>query len=184
MADGAGMYRVGPLLAPALQRWNTARVLEERGGYEAFNNDSLSFEDIYVAEGLRRPDITLHQYNSHEDHVGRRFLSLLGVPPELTVSEHLAKAHRYIREHIDNFRTYTVGGRQENIIGGFFDGILAKGNERRGRPLALDRFYYYRVGDVSFRDWFADMAAGVPVEDVHCDPCDVQEYVEPVGSGG
>jgi hypothetical protein len=179
-ADGAGMYHVGPaLLSPLLESWGTEHVLESRGGYGQVDIGNFSFEDIYVTEALRHPEITLHQYNSHEDEIGRLFLTLLGAPKEATVTEYRERGHQYIRSHIDNFRTYTAGGDHENVMGGYFDGVLSKMNQRHGRPLALDRFYHYRVGDVAFVNWFSDIATARPVDDVACDPCDKPEYVTP-----
>ena len=179
-ADGAGAYHAGSArLQPLFESWDTEKVLANRGGYENFNAGNFSFEDLYIEESKRHPNLVFHQYNSYEDEIGRRFMTLLGIPEGEHVTPYREQGHKYIRDNIENFRTYTAGGQRENIIGGYYDGILSRNNVRKGKPLALDRFYHYRIDDLSFRDWFASIALGEPVADMHCTQCDMPEYVLP-----
>lgn len=174
-ADGAGAYRAGDKLAPFFENHGTLDVLAEVGGYEGFTTETLSFEDFYVVESGKHPEITYHQYNTVEDHIAYKFLGIMGIV-DTPLTELREAAHAYIRRHTDRFRTYTAWGDQENVMGGYFDGVLAQGNENNGRPYALDRFYTYQVNGIRFRDWFAAIAAGESVDDVHCTDCVTPEY--------
>jgi len=93
------------------------------------------------------------------------------------VPANLDAAHAYIRAKVSNFRTYTSWGRDEAIIGGYYDAVLAKNAlDNRGRPYVLDRFYTRQTNGVRFLDWFTAAVTGAPVEDVACVDCETPEY--------
>ena len=67
--------------------------------------------------------INFHQLNIANDYTQEYFLRGIGVENP-NVHERINKAHAYINAKVPNFRTFTIGGRAENIIGGYFDGFL------------------------------------------------------------
>ena len=174
-ADGGGAYRVGEKLAPLFQSWGTVNVLKKVRGFEDLSMDGLSLEDLYIRAAELHPEIIFHQYNQRRDDVQALFMRLMGVDTP-DVPANLDDAHAYIRAKVPNFRAYIDWGRDEGIIGGYYDAVLAKNAlDNRGRPYALDRFYTRRTNGVRFLDWFAAAVTGKPVEDVACVDCETPE---------
>jgi hypothetical protein len=175
-ADGAGAYRVGEKLAPLLRSWGTANVLKKVKGFEDLSIDGLSWEDLYIRAAELHPEITFHQYNERHDEVQGLFLKLMGVEAP-DIAANLDAAHAYVRAKVSNFRTYTSWGRDEAIIGGYYDAVLAiNALDNRGRPHVLDRFYTRQTNGVRFLDWFAAAVTGKPVEDVACVDSETPEH--------
>jgi len=175
-ADGGGAYRVGEKLTPLLKSWGTANVLRRVGGFDDLSIDGLSWEDLYTRAAELHPEITFHQYNERHDDVQGLFLKFMGVnAPD--VAANLDDAHAYIRAKVANFRTYTSWGRDEAIIGGYYDAVPAiNALDNRGRPHVLDRFYTRQTNGVRFLDWFTAAVTGNPVEDVACVHCETPEH--------
>ncbi|HET9955270.1 MAG TPA: pectin acetylesterase-family hydrolase [Polyangiaceae bacterium] len=174
--DGAGAYRVGERLEPLFESWGIANALKNIVGFEDMRVDGLSLEDLYIRAAELHPDIIFHQYNERHDAIQALFMRLMGVDSP-DVPANLDDAHAYIRAHVSNFRTYTSWGHDEGIIGGYYDGVLAKNAlENRGRPYVLDRLYTYQTNGVRFLDWFTAAVRGQPVEDVTCEDCETPEY--------
>jgi hypothetical protein len=93
------------------------------------------------------------------------------------VPANLDDAHAYVRADVSNFRTYISWGRDEGVIGGYYDAVLARNAlDNRGRPYVLDRLYTYQTRGVRFLDWFTAAITGKPVEDVMCEDCETPEY--------
>lgn len=167
-ADGGGAYRVGEKLAPLFKSWGTANLLRRVKGFEDLSIEGLSMEDLYIRAGELHPDITFHQYNERHDGVQALFMRLMGVDAP-DVPANLDDAHAYIRAKIANFRTYTSWGRDEAIIGGYYDAVLAANAlDNRGRPYVLDRFYTRQTNGVRFLDWFTAAMTGQLVDNVAC----------------
>lgn len=175
-ADGGGAYRVGEKLAPLFKSWGIASVLTRVEGFEDLSVDGLTFEALYVRAAKLHPEITFHQYNEKHDEVQALFMRLIGVASP-NVPANLDNAHTYIRAHVPNFRTYTSWGRDEGIIGGYYDAVLAKNAlDNRGRPHVLDRFYTRQTNGVRFLDWFTAAITGKPVENVTCKDGETPEH--------
>lgn len=175
-ADGGGAYRVGDKLAPLLKSWGTANALSRVEGFEDLSIDGLSWEDLYIRAAELHPDITFHQYNERRDEVQALFMRLMGVAAP-DVPANLDEAHAYVRAKVPNFRTYTSWGRDEAIIGGYYDAVPAiNALDNRGRPHVLDRFYTRQTNGVRFLDWFTAAVTGQPVEDVACVDCETPEH--------
>lgn len=174
--DGGGAYRIGKQLGPLLKSWGTANVLEKVKGFDDLNIDGLSFEDLYIRAAKLHPNITFHQYNDRHDEVQALFMQIMGVDhPD--VPANLDDAHTYIRANVRNFRTYTSWGHDEAIIGGYYDGVLAKNAlDNRGHPYVLDKFYARQTNGVRFLDWFTAAVTGKAVQDVACKDCETPEY--------
>ena len=75
-----------------------------------------------------------------------------------------------------NFRTFTIGGGAENIIGGYFDGFLNESLVNNGKPYVVDRLYTYESNGVAVLDWINDAIAHKDVRNVTCVDCSVAEY--------
>lgn len=175
-ADGGGAYRAGEKLLPLFKSWGTGNVLKRISGFHDIEIEALSLEDLYVRAAELHPVITFHQYNERHDAVQGLFLQLMGINSP-NVAAIMDEAHAYIRDRISNFRTYTSWGRDEGILGGYYDAVLAMNAlDNRGRPYALDRFYTRQVNGVRFLDWFTAAINGDPVEDVACIDSATPEY--------
>ncbi|KAF4548189.1 Hypothetical protein D9617_31g064250 [Elsinoe fawcettii] len=175
-ADGGGAYRVGDKLAPLVQSWGTAKVLQRVVGFQDLDIDKLSLEDLYIRAAELHPEITFHQYNEKDDQIQALFMRLMGVTAP-DVLANLDDAHTHIRARIPNFRIYTSWGNDEGIIGGYYDAVLAKNAlDNRGRPHVLDRFYTRQVNGIRFLDWFTDAITGRHVQDVVCVDRRTPEY--------
>ncbi len=175
-ADGGGAYHLGDKLAPLFKAWGTENVLKRVEGFEDLRVAGLTIEDLYVRAAELNPDIVFHQYNERQDAVQAMFMQLLG-ERKPDVPAKLDEAHAYIRARVANFRTYTSWGRDEAIIGGYYDAVLAiNALDNRGRPHVLDRLYTRQTNGVRFLDWFTAAVTGRPVEDVACVDCETPEH--------
>ncbi len=150
LGDGSGGYRRGADTEAPSEVWGTLEVLAAAQPYVVDMPDTaFTFEHLYIATGLLHPQMTLAEYDAAEDDVQRRFLQLSGVA-EGTGLQQLVDANRAdIEAKVDRFRSFTAGGETHTILG-------------------RDYFYSYRVGDTTFRDWFAALVHGEPVVSVHC----------------
>ena len=175
VADGAGGYRVDDELDAAFEAWGTANVLKQVKGFETLDPNNLSFEDIYVRAAELNPEINFHQLNIANDYTQEYFLRGLGVENP-NVHERINKAHAYINAKVPNFRTFTIGGRAENIIGGYFDGFLNESLVNNGKPYVVDRLYTYESNGVPVLDWISDAIAHKDVANVSCVDCSTAGY--------
>lgn len=151
LGDGAGGYRrVNQASNPNLS-WNTVAVLQREPAFAELTNDNFNYEQLYIKSAAAAPDVRFHAYDAAEDAVQKRFLDLGGVAmPSLKTA--ITANQNDIREAVPEFRSFIAGGDSHTIL---------------RRP----EFYRYRVGEVSIRDWVAELAAGKPVDDVHCNDC-------------
>lgn len=174
IGDGNGALHIGTRMTPLVEAWDTAAILANHPGFADIDMESLSFEDITVAAARRHPDITFTQLITAHDQTFSEMIEFLGVEdPILQVVE---AGHRYVKEHVSNYRTYIAGGNRHVIGLGYFDAIAPTGNRNRGLPEIYDRFYSYQVDGRRYRDWVADIVSGVPVMDVRCTDCSKVEY--------
>jgi hypothetical protein len=110
----------------------------------------------YLAVADYYPDYTFSQFNTARDEVQVFFTypDGSGSPDDWNA---LLETHLdTIQANAPNYRSFTAGGRLHCIL-------------PRGE------FYSYAIDGVRFRDWVADMAAGEPVESLHCADCDRAE---------
>ncbi len=152
LGDGAGGYRGASESKPYLQ-WGTLGALDwpELAGLE----DSLSFEDLYVASAKRAANIQYAQYDTAEDNVQLQFLQLAGTPtPSLLPL--LDANHEEIAAADPNFRSFIAGGELHTIL---------------RRP----EVYTYRVGDTTFLEWLTALVEGGDVHSVRCSDCSQPE---------
>lgn len=155
LGDGAGGYRVSDATAIINEAWGTMSILPDWEEYASAAEDTLNFEQYYIATANRFPDMVMSQYNTANDATQYTFLSILGMT-DVSLQELIDANIADIREggeDPDPFSTYLAGGSLHTI-------------------LRLPQFYEYDVDGVRVRDWVAALAAGESVADVTCTECD------------
>ncbi len=168
LGDGAGGYRRSGGHDLPSEQWGALEVLAAELPYFAdLSASTFTFEHLYIATGLQHPQMTLAEYDTAEDEVQLGFLNLIGVPDGTDLQQLLDANRADIEARVDRFRSFTAGGETHTILG-------------------RDYFYSYRVGDTTFRDWFAALVHGEPVANVHCRDaagCAEAETLSERGSG-
>lgn len=157
LGDSAGGYSApGFTLGMVFEAWGTLALLPDWiPGLAAVESTSdLAFEDFYIAATTHYPEIIFAQYNTLYDEVQAFFMSLTpGTPP---LEEVLPATLDAIAAAAPNFRSYLAGGAEHTI-------------------LHTPEFYTVATNGVAIRDWVAALAAGEPVENVTCDPCEAPQ---------
>jgi hypothetical protein len=177
VGDGNGALFIGENLRPLHEAWNTIEVLGRHEGFRDMDPETFSFEDVTIAAARRHPEITFTQIVTAHDMVFSEMIEYLGADePILT---YVDAGQRYVKDQVDNYRTFLAGGEKHLISLGYFDSIPQRGNRNRGLPAIYDRFYSYQVDGRRYRDWIADLVAGRPLEDVRCSDCDAMQYFSP-----
>jgi hypothetical protein len=149
LADAAGGYN-SPRLPVVFKAWNTASILPNWKEYTGETNESLTFEDFYIASANHNKNLTIAQYNAAGDQVQINFCLLLGDPPDsFKIQQRILHHYTEIESAVDIFYSYTPGGKVHTI-------------------LRSPEFYTYKVEGIRFVDWIADLAAGKPVGDISC----------------
>lgn len=149
LADAGGGYRTSRLPV-LLGAWNTAAILPEWDEYAGKTNDTLTFEDFYIASSNHSPNLTIAQYNAAEDETQVMFTQIMGDPPEtIDLPQRILTNYQQIESAVDDFYSYTAGGPVHMILQ---DSI----------------FYDYKVEGVRFVDWLKDLADGNSVRDISC----------------
>ena len=157
LGDGSGGYRREVLAAMPEEAWGTLDELRHLPEFADMTVGEFTFESLYVAAARRHPDITFAAFDHAEDDVQKQFLALGGYRAASLLDLILANQND-IRSEAANFRSYIADGDIHTIL---------------QRP----EFYTQHVDGVRIRDWVAALAAGEPVEDVQCAPCDVPEFI-------
>lgn len=157
-SEGAGGYRNPTAAAATLGSWGTLDILTD--SYADFTLDTITYEDFYITPANLYPNITFSQFNAANDEVQRGFLFLTGLPVEDLQPLLQANLDDIENEtENDNFRYFLAGG----------DGHCVA---------VTPDFYTYAVGDVTLRDWLADVVAGEDVETVSCEDCSEADLVD------
>ncbi len=149
LADAAGGYN-SPKLPVTFNAWNTAAILPNWPEYAGETNDSLTFEDFYIASALHSPNLTIAQYNAAEDGTQISFSLLLGdAPNSFSLPQRIFNHYVEIESATNALHSYTAGGEEHTIL---------------GSPI----FYSYSVEGVKFVDWMAALIQGRPMRDISC----------------
>jgi hypothetical protein len=166
LGDGSGGYRRGADSARPDEQWGTLDVVSDLPYLAQLPPEDFDYEALYIGAAKQHPDVQFAEYDTAEDGVQVRFLTIGGA--DVQKLQPLLDANRAdIEREVDNFVSYTASGDAHTIL---------------GRP----QVYTYRVGDRSFRDWLSDLAEGKPVDKVHCGECkdapeDEAESPQPTG---
>jgi len=149
LADGAGGYSSANLHR-VFEAWNVSEILPAWPEYAGQTNQSLTFEDFYIASALHNANLTIAQYNSAEDDVQKNFTYLLGdAPSSFKLPERILNNYLQIESAVDQFYSYTAGGDFHTILG-------------------FPVFYQYAVEGISFVDWVDELIDGEVVADISC----------------
>ncbi len=149
LADAGGAYRTSRL--PVLQHaWDTASILPDWDEYAGETNDTITFEDFYIASAKHNSNLTLAQYNAAEDETQIMFTQIIGDPAgSFSLPQRILTNYQEIESAVDEFYSYTAGGRVHMI-------------------LQDDIFYRYEVEGVRFVDWVNDLINAKQVRDISC----------------
>lgn len=149
LADAAGGYRTS-LLPVTLKAWDTAAILPDWDEYAGQTNESLTFEDFYIASKNHNTNLRLAQYNAAEDEVQKSFTHVIGdAPGSYSLPLRILSNYQEIEGATDEFFSYTAGGPVHTI-------------------LRSDIFYEYEVEDTRFVDWVQGLIDGKQVQDISC----------------
>lgn len=154
LGDGAGGYRNLTDSRPH-ESWGTLAALSHFENMNEVDSDGFSFESLYIQAAKAHPEAMFTRYDTAEDDVQLQFLRIAGtnvddgLQPLLDANEADIDA---ALEGQDNYRSYIAAGELHTIM---------------LRP----QFYTYESDGVRIRDWVASLAAGEPVDDVHCGDC-------------
>ncbi len=149
LADGAGGYSSANLHR-VFEAWNVSDILPPWPEYAGQTNQSLTFEDFYIASALHNANLTIAQYNTAEDSVQKNFTYLLGdAPASFKLPERILNNYLQIENEVSEFYSYTAGGDFHTILG-------------------FPVFYEYEVEGVGFVEWVEDLISGETVPDISC----------------
>ena len=149
IADAAGGYRTAKL--PVTHNaWDTASILPDWKEYAGETNDTISFEDFYIASSQHNENLTIAQYNAAEDETQISFTQVIGDPiGSYSLPQRIFTNYQEIESSVSEFFSYTAGGSVHTI-------------------LRDPNFYLYQVEGVRFVDWVRDLSNGIEVDDVSC----------------
>ncbi len=119
----------------------------------------LTLSDVYIAAANYFPDQVYAQYNTAYDENQEFYYVAMGGDEEDWHDLMVANIHT-IAEEAPTFRYFINWGELHGI-------------------LPYPEFYTYQTNGVRIRDWVADLAAGLDVENVECVDCTTPEYYEP-----
>ncbi|PCJ26628.1 MAG: hypothetical protein COA96_04730 [SAR86 cluster bacterium] len=149
IADAAGGYG-SPLMPITHRAWNTASILPDWIDYAGETNETISFEDFYIASANHSPNLTIAQYNAAEDETQKMFTQVIGdAPGSFSLPQRILTNYQEIESSVDDFYSYTAGGEFHTILR---DKI----------------FYRYEVEGVRFVDWVTSLVNGEQVRDISC----------------
>lgn len=110
---------------------------------------------LYGTAALAFPNAQFAVYTTDADFVQAGFYLLQGGVQDWSA---IMQSSVAALDSLDNFRSYIAWGGTHTI-------------------LASRLFYQMQVDGVPFRDWFAQLVAGAPVENVRCEDCRTAEVV-------
>ncbi len=157
LGDGSGGYRRREGGNLPHTQWNTVKEISKQPAFAGMDDESFGYEKLYTAAAKARSDIQFATYDAAEDAVQKQFLTLSGVK-DVSLLEMITANQNDIRADDPDFRSFIAGGDSHTVL---------------MRP----EFYTFRAGDVSIRDWVANLAEGKPVSDARCAECGYPELV-------
>jgi len=157
LGDGSGGYRRRDGANLPHTEWQTVKELQKSPAYSDIDDKTFNYEELYIRAAKARPDIQFAAYDAAEDAIQKQFLALSGVK-DVGLLELISANQADIRAAAPGFRSFIAGGDSHTVL---------------MRP----EFYTFRVGEVTIRDWVANLAAGKAVRDARCTECVYPELV-------
>lgn len=149
LADAAGGYN-SPNLVATFTAWDTASILPDWEAYAGETNETLTFEDFYIASANHNDNLTIAQYNTAQDETQIAFTLVIGDEfGSFDLADRIFNHYVEIESAVDAFYSYTAGGDVHTIL---------------RSPI----FYSYEVEGVRFVDWMAALVDVGMVEDISC----------------
>jgi hypothetical protein len=123
--------------------------------------ETFDINVLYDTYATTYPDVSFSQYTTSADEVQVQFynFSKIGSDDERDWTDVMYANLDELEAAHENYRSLVVGGTSHTI-------------------LASPEFYTYAANGVRVRDWFADLIAGNPVENVRCESCDDAEVLD------
>lgn len=153
LADGSGSYPGDPALSTLIaDNWGTGSAMPdwpENAGLTA--EEWSSFPGLFVQAGRHDPDIVLARHDYAYDERQAVWYPHLGIDAGDLLSRMDANEAEIEAAGVDQ-RSYTAPGTEHMVMTG-------------------SSFYTEEVKGELLVDWVAQLIAGEPVADVHCDDC-------------
>lgn len=147
---GAAAYKHTAMPGVEEERWGLAEVLRRHDGWEDFG--PIGTNTLYRTAAGSAPNLELYQIDFAHDDRQRHWMRAAGTP-QADVLEFIRGNRRAIERESQRFRWFTLGGYEHSLLG-------------------FPKFYVYRTGDYSVRDWVADIASEKSVPSVGCKLCE------------
>lgn len=152
LADGAGAYPDVPAVNELIGGlWGTMNAVPDWSVNEGLTAADWSFPDLFVQAGRHAPDIVFARHDYAYDRTQAFFALLAGVPADDLVTQIDANEAQIEGEGVD-LASFISPGDDHTV-------------------LSSPEFYTERNVGVALLDWVTDLAAGTPVDDVHCEDC-------------
>jgi hypothetical protein len=153
MADGSGAYPDSPPINALVGNlWGTMDAVPDWPENAGVTPETWSLPGLFVKAGEHAPDIAFARHDYAYDQTQTFFAALVGVAADDLVT--------LIDANEDEIETAGVE----------LDSYIAPGSSHT--LLGKDDVYTEEVDGVRFIDWFSDLLAGRPVDDVHCTDCE------------
>lgn len=147
---GAAAHKDTAMQGVEEERWGLPEVLRRHDGWEEFG--AVGTNTLYRTAARGTPNLELYQIDfAHDDRQGY-WMSAAGTR-DADVHEFIRSNRREIESQTDRFRWFTLGGYEHTLLG-------------------FPKFYLYRTGEHSVRDWVAAIASGDSVASVECSRCE------------
>ncbi len=158
LADGSGAYADIPAVNALLSStWGALNALPAWSENPAETPEAWSFPGLFVRAGRHDPTITFARHDYAYDAMQAFVASSLAGSQDDELVVQIDSNEQQIEAAGVDLLSYIAPGTGHTV-------------------LSRDMFYSEVVSGVRFRDWVADLVAGVPVADVHCTDC------QPAGS--
>lgn len=149
---GAAAYKDTAMPALEEERWGVPEVLRRHDGWEELELDAIGTNTLYRTAARGTPNLELYQIDFAHDGRQRHWMSMAGTR-DADVHEFIRSNRSEIERASERFRWFTLGGYGHSLLG-------------------FPKFYLYRTGEYSVRDWVAAIASGASVASVDCTRCE------------
>jgi hypothetical protein len=153
MADGSGAYPDSPPLNALVgSLWGTMDAVPDWPANAGVTPETWSLPGLFVKAGEHAPGIAFARHDYAYDRTQTFFAALVGVAAD------------------DLVTLIDTNEDQIEAAGVELESFITPGSDHT--VLAKDEVYTEEVEGVRFIDWFTELLAGRPVDDVHCTECE------------